>query len=118
MACVARNLLVFALENVLCILVVVELRRLEGVVRMTIAALLAEAPGVGVLCQMAPMAIRRQFVLIPTGLVAAGAVGVRVRPQQGEARLFLMVEACGLPLAGRMARGAIVATSAAMDIVR
>jgi hypothetical protein len=103
MARVTGNLPVLTRKDVLRILVVVELRRLESVVGMAIAALLAESARVSVLREMAPMAVLRYLVFITASLVAARAGCVGMGAQEREAGFLLVIETRRLPFLRCMA---------------
>ena len=118
MACVAGNLFVLSLKEVLGILVVVELRWLERIIRVANTALLPKAAGMDVFGEMASVTVLWHFVFITTGLVATRAGGVCVCTPQGEARLLLVVEARRLPFLGGMARRAVGTAGSAMHIIR
>ena len=92
MACMACNHPVLAFQRILGVLVMIESRRLEGVIRMAIPALLAQPAGVGVLGEVATVTVIRQLILITPRLVTAGAGCIRMRTQQRKARLLLMIE--------------------------
>ena len=98
--------------------VVIEVRRLPFFVTVTLAAVVAEAPGVRVLPLVAADAFARYLVFQVSRAVTVLAVDGRVRALEPESGLFLVIELRGFPSRGGMAVGAFRATLTAVYVVR